>query len=224
MGLPYRPAQKKTSQITEPSQTQLAKNQISSPRWFKISMALVLLGLVFIQASYLGRHTIAHYLAKTPISIQEPALKAWTTMDQTICLWLPCQDKALKDFSAWAIEYANLEIYSANHKKKSADIGNVSNHTGLLQLQIRNQLNTFVAWPSLVISITDANDVMIAETLVAPQDWLPAEIKETWLDSGNHLTKSAAPRLEMSTNIPLALPEQAAGYRVRVTYALPQLP
>lgn len=185
-------------------------------------MATVLFGLVFIQASYLGRHSIGHYLAKTPASIQESALTAWATIDQTICQRLPCEEKALKDFSAWAIEYANLEIHPANHKKKSADIGKSSNHTGLLQLQIRNQLNTFVAWPSLVISITDANDATIAETLVAPQDWLPAEIQQAWLDSGHRLSKGAAPRLEISTNIPLALPEQAAGYRVRVTYASPK--
>ncbi len=182
-------------------------------------MALVLLGLVFFQASYLGRHTIRHYLAKTPLSIQEPALTAWTALDRTICQWLPCQEKALKDFSAWAIEYANLEIYPANHKKKATDTGKPSSHTGLLQLQIRNQLNAFVAWPSLVISITDANDVIIAEILAEPQDWLPTDIQPTGLDSDNHLSKGAAPRLEVSTNIPLALPEQAAGYRVRVTYA-----
>ncbi len=212
--MPNRPAQKKTLEITEST-----SSQISSPRWFKISMALVLLGLVFFQASYLGRHTIRHYLAKTPLSIQEPALTAWTALDQTICHWLPCQEKALKDFSAWAIEYANLEIYPANHKKKATDTGKLSSHTGLLQLQIRNQLNAFVAWPSLVISITDANDVIIAEILAEPQDWLPADIQPTGLDSGNHLSKGAAPRFEVSTNIPLALPEQAAGYRVRVTYA-----
>lgn len=212
--MPNRPAQKKTLEITEST-----SSQISSPRWFKISMALVLFGLVFFQASYLGRHTISHYLAKTPLSIQEPALTVWTALDQTICHWLPCQEKALKDFSALAIEYANLEIYPANHKKKATDTGKPSSHTGLLQLQIRNQLNAFVAWPSLVISITDANDVIIAEILAEPQDWLPADIQPTGLDSGNHLSKGAAPRFEVSTNIPLALPEQAAGYRVRVTYA-----
>ena len=212
--MPNRPAQKKTLEITEsPS------SQISSPRWFKISMAVVLLGLVLSQASYLGRHTIRHYLAKTPLSIQEPALTAWTAIDQTICQWMPCQEKALKDFSAWAIEYANLEIYPANHQKKTFDAGKSSKQTGLLQLQIRNQLNAFVAWPSLVISITDANDVIIAERLVEPQDWLPAEIPPTGLDAGDRLSKGAKPRLEVSTNIPLALPEQAAGYRVRITYA-----
>ena len=130
----------------------------------------------------------------------------------------PAKKKLSKTF-AWAIEYANLEIYPANHKKKATEAGKLSNHTGLLQLQIRNQLNALVAWPSLVISITDANDVIIAEILAEPQDWLPADIQPTGTDSGNHLTKGAPPRLEVSTNIPLALPEQAAGYRVRVTYA-----
>jgi ribosomal protein L11 methyltransferase len=182
-------------------------------------MSLLILGLVFFQASYLGRHTIRHYLAKTPLSIQEPALTAWTALDRTICQWLPCQEKALKDFSAWAIEYANLETYPANHKKKGPDTVKPSSHTGLLQLQIRNQLNAYVAWPSLVISITDANDVIIAEILAEPQDWLPANIQSTGLDSGHYFSKGATPRLEVSTNIPLALPEQAAGYRVRVTYA-----
>jgi hypothetical protein len=32
------------------------------------------------------------------------------------------------------------------------------------------------------------------------------------------LDKGATPLLEVSSNVPLALPEQAAGYRVRLSY------
>ena len=196
--MPNRPAQKKTLNSSKPP----------SPRWLKIVASLALSALVLGQVSYLGRDAIKHLIAKAPPFIQTPTEKAFSVIDKLICQLLPCQDRALSDFSAWSIEFANLEITAPSSKRQSSD------PSGILKLQIRNQLNTFIAWPAIVLSITDANDVVIAEKVLQAKDWLPSELQSDAMA----LDKGATPLLEVSSNLPLALPEQAAGYRVRLSY------
>ena len=55
---------------------------------------------------------------------------------------------------------------------------------------------------------------MIAEKVLQAKDWLPSELQSDAMA----LDKGATPLLEVSSNVPLALPEQAAGYRVRLSY------
>ncbi len=196
--MPNRSAQKKT----------LNSSKSPSPRWLKIVASLALSALVLGQVSYLGRDAIKHLIAKAPPFIQTPTEKAFSVIDKLICQLLPCQDRALSDFSAWSIEFANLEITAPSSKRQSSE------PSGILKLQIRNQLNTFIAWPAIVLSITDANDVVIAEKVLQAKDWLPSELQSDAMA----LDKGATPLLEVSSNVPLALPEQAAGYRVRLSY------
>lgn len=208
MGLSYRPAQKKTLELTESS-----PESVNSSGWLKAIVILSLSCFVLAQISYLGRNNIKHMIAKAPISIQDPALVTFTMIDQAICNLLPCEDKALSDFSAWAIEFADLEIYSSAIGERVRVNPEISAVTGLLKLQIRNKLNIAVVWPSLILSITDINDVLISETVLSPQDWLPQELQSTQSDK-----LSAMPLQEVSSNLPLSLPEKAAGYRLRLSY------
>ncbi len=170
--------------------------------------SLALSALVLGQISYLGRDAIKHLIAKAPPSIQTPSENTFSAIDELICQLLPCQDRALSDFSAWSIEFAHLEITAPSSKRQSSE------PSGILKLQIRNQLNTFIAWPAIVLSITDANDVVIAEKVLQAKDWLPSELQSDAMA----LDKGATPLLEVSSNVPLALPDQAAGYRVRLSY------
>ena len=102
MGLPYRPAQKKTLELTEGKPKRF---------WLKVLAAVLLSVLALGQISYLGRNSIQHMIAKAPLSIQGPAQIAFEAIDKAICSLLPCENSALRDFSAWAIEFADLEIY-----------------------------------------------------------------------------------------------------------------
>jgi hypothetical protein len=65
----------------------------------------------------------------------------------------------------------------------------------------------------MILSITDVNDVLISEIALSPDDWLPQEF---------HSLQSkafyAAPFQEVTSNLPLSLPEKAAGYRLRLSY------
>jgi hypothetical protein len=200
--LSNRSAQKKTPELTKSSHVVKA-----SPRWLKISTALLLVFLVFAQISYLGRNTIHHMIAKAPPNIQEPSKLVFSTIDQAICQLLPCHDEALRDFSAWSIEFAHLEIDASKDKETSSV-------AGLLKLQIRNQLNNPVIWPSVILSITDINDALIGEILLEPQDWLPKDANLSALEEVR-----ASPLQEVASNLPLSLPESAAGYRVRLSYS-----
>lgn len=204
MGLPHRPAQKKTLELTE------AKPNRS---WLKVLAALLLSILALGQISYLGRNSIQHMIAKAPLNIQGPAQIAFETIDNAICNLLPCENRALRDFSAWAIEYADLEIYSPATKDKVRVNPEASPVTGLLKLQIRNKLNIAVVWPSMILSITDVNDVLISEIALSPDDWLPQEFHSPQSKAFN-----AAPFQEVTSNLPLSLPEKAAGYRLRLSY------
>jgi len=204
LGLPYRPAQKKTLELTEVKPKRF---------WLKVLTAVLLSGLALGQISYLGRNSIHHMIAKAPLNIQGPAQIAFNTIDKAICNLLPCENNALRDFSAWAIEFADLEIYSPA-TKDNVRVNPESNPvTGLLKLQIRNKLNIPVVWPSMILSITDINDVLISEIVLSPQDWLPQELQSPPLEAIN-----AAPLQEVSSNLTLSLPEKAAGYRLRLSY------
>jgi hypothetical protein len=65
----------------------------------------------------------------------------------------------------------------------------------------------------MILSITDINDVLISEIVLSPQDWLPQELQSSQSEPSN-----AAPLQEVSSNLPLSLPEKAAGYRLRLSY------
>ena len=204
MGLPHRPAQKKTLELTE-----VKPNR----SWLKFLAALLLSILALGQISYLGRNSIQHMIAKAPLNIQGPAQITFETIDKAICNLLPCENRALRDFSAWTIEYADLEIYSPATKEKVRVNPETSPVTGLLKLQIRNKLNIAVVWPSMILSITDVNDVLISEIALSPDDWLPQEFHSPQSKAFN-----AAPFHEVTSNLPLSLPEKAAGYRLRLSY------
>ena len=162
--------------------------------------------VIALQLFHLGRHAIALQLTKTPAGIQEPLFKAYKSLDSLLCKQFTCQDMPLRDFSAWVIELANLKINAGNNQN-----ANNQTTTGILELQIRNKLPLLITWPHVLLSITDANDVVISEKLLSPKDWLPAD------DSKIIPTGSQALQ-EVASNIFLSLPHQAAGFRVRLLY------
>ena len=205
--------QKKTIE-NSPKSTELAESaELANPSKKKKSLTLigwislaVLMVAIALQLFHLGRHAIALQITKTPVGIQEPLFKAFKSLDSLLCKQLSCQDIPLRDFSAWAIELANLKINAGNNQ-------NAANQTttGMLELQIRNKLPLVITWPHVLLSITDANDAVISEKLLSPQDWLP--------EDDSRVTPNGSKALqEVSSNIFLSLPQQAAGFRVRLLY------
>ena len=158
--------------------------------------AAILSALVLLQVTYLARTSLQHLLAKW----SQPApsiLLGFQWVDRQICQQLPCRDEPVEDFSAFAIEYANLKIGAQK--------------TTTLEMQVRNKFAVSVAWPSLELSITDAADEVIAQLNVTPNQWLPSyDFKK--------LAAGAPAFAEVAVNLNLELPPEAAGYRLRLTY------
>jgi ribosomal protein L11 methyltransferase len=199
--------QKKTIK-TNPSSAESSgspqkKKSLTLIGWFSL---VVLLVVIALQLFHLSRHAIALQITKTPTSIQEPLFKAFKSLDSLLCKQFSCQNIPLRDFSAWAIELANLKINAGNNQ----NAGNQS-ATGMLELQIRNKLPLLITWPHVLLSITDANDAVISEKLLRPQDWLPEDDEKV-------TPKGSQALQEVSSNIFLSLPQQAAGFRVRLLY------
>jgi ribosomal protein L11 methyltransferase len=192
-------AQKKT--LANSSHT---AKQHRARRLLGFGLLTVLLIVVLLQGFYLSRQAIALQLSKSSPSIQASGLKIFQSMDNLLCQKLTCDDFPVREFSAWAIELANLKINPP--QARSTQI------TGVLELQIRNKLNMPVVWPHLLLTVTDANDQVLAEKLLDPQDWLPAGQENIDLKKG-----SQGPE-EISSNVYLNLPDASAGYRLRVLY------
>jgi ribosomal protein L11 methyltransferase len=196
--------QKKTIKTSATSAELLKKNKsLTSLGWISL---VVLMVVIVLQLLHLGRHAIALQLTKTPAGIQEPLFKAFKSLDSLLCKQFTCQEMPLRDFSAWAIELANLKINAGNTQNT-----NNQTTTGILELQIRNKLPLLITWPHVLLSITDANDAVISEKLLAPKDWLPVD--------DSKITPAGSQALqEVASNIFLSLPHQAAGFRVRLLY------
>ena len=191
--------QKKTVK-TSPNPADSSNNKKSLTLIGWISLAVLMVAIV-LQLFHLGRHAIALQITKTPAGIQEPLFKAFKSLDTSLCKQFACQDIPLRDFSAWAIELANLKINPGNNQTA----------TGILELQIRNKLPLSITWPHVLLSITDANDAVISEKLLNPQDWLPEDVAKV-------TPKGSQALQEVSSNIFLSLPQQSAGFRVRLLY------
>ncbi len=191
--------QKKTVK-TSPNPTDSSNNKKSLTLIGWISLAVLMVAIV-LQLFHLGRHAIALQISKAPVGIQEPLFKAFKSIDASLCKQFACQDIPLRDFSAWAIELANLKINPGNNQTA----------TGILELQIRNKLPLVITWPHVLLSITDANDAVISEKLLSPQDWLPEDVAKV-------TPKGSQALQEVSSNIFLSLPQQSAGFRVRLLY------
>jgi ribosomal protein L11 methyltransferase len=189
----------KTSENLNKSANSPKKNQfLASFGWVSLAALMV---VIVLQLLHLGRHAIALQISKAPASIQEPLFKAFKSIDASLRKQFACQDIPLRDFSAWAIELANLKINPGNNQTA----------TGILELQIRNKLPLVITWPHVMLSITDANDAVISEKLLSPQDWLPE-------DDAKMTPKGSQALQEVSSNVFLSLPQQAAGFRVRLLY------
>ncbi len=189
----------KTSENLSKSANSSKKNQfLTSFGWISLAVLMV---VIVLQLLHLGRHAIALQISKAPAGIQEPLFKAFKSIDASLCKQFACQDIPLRDFSAWAIELANLKINPGNNQTA----------TGILELQIRNKLPLVITWPHVLLSITDANDAVLSEKLLSPQDWLPEDDAKVTPNGSQGLQ-------EVSSNIFLSLPRQAAGFRVRLLY------
>ena len=130
-------------------------------------------------------------------------------IDAKLCRALGCLDRTVSDFSAWKITAAALATENAREGLKSAA------NQSLLQVEIQNRLAVAVLAPNLEISLTDAEESDIKSLEFSPQEWLP----KAWQEAHPDFLKKGVPSGEtLQLQLPISLPPNAAGYRVRVLY------
>jgi len=105
---------------------------------------------------------------------------------------------------------ANLGIEKVQKLDSSFSSGQ-----SLLQIELQNRLAVPVAIPSLELILTDADEKTITRILLSPEEWLP----KTWQSTHPDFLLAGASAGEVfKLSIPLQVPSNAAGYRLRVAY------
>jgi ribosomal protein L11 methyltransferase len=183
----------------------------------KKRVKLALLGCFFVLLLVFGEHlsrnsllpALAPRVDGTSNSFLVTAFSVLQHLDEKICRTLGCVNRPVGDFAAWKITSAALSPENAREGLKSGA------NQSILQVEIQNRLALSVLAPNLEISLTDAEEAEIKSIQLSPTEWLPAVWQESHPD---FLRTGIASGEQIQTAIPIQLPQNAAGYRVRVVY------
>ncbi|WP_255530826.1 DUF3426 domain-containing protein [Polynucleobacter sp. UB-Tiil-W10] len=179
----------------------------------KLALYAALLLLLLVFGEHLSRNSLLPMLAPqvdgTSNSFSVRAFHFLQRFDAKLCSALGCLDRAVSDFAAWKINEAALSPETAREGLKSPA------NQSVLQVEIQNRLAITVLPPNLEITLTDAEESEIKVLQFTPQEWLP----KTWQEAHPDLFNKGIPSGELlQIELPISLPPNAAGYRVRVFY------
>jgi ribosomal protein L11 methyltransferase len=204
------PANGNKVSLTDKNTEDLAPTQKKSFKFILISLFCLLL---IIFGEHLSRNSLLPSLA-TRVDGSSPAIASTAfsllqKLDEQLCRALGCINRSVSDFSAWKITSVTLSPENAREGLKNAS------NQSTLQVEIQNRLALPVLFPHLEISLTDAEEAEIKSIQFSPQEWLPS----TWRDTYPDFLKRGAPSGEIfRSELTIALPQDAAGYRVRIFY------
>ena len=169
--------------------------------------------LLLVFSEHLSRNSLLPALAPridgTSNSFAVAAFSVLQAVDEKICGVLGCVNRPVSDFAAWKITSATLSPENAREGLKSGV------NQSILQVEIQNRLALAVLPPNLEITLTDAEESEIKSIRLTPKEWLPIAWQESHLD---FLRTGIAPGELIQIQLPIPLPQNAAGYRVRVVY------
>ncbi len=181
----------------------------------RIQLALLscFLVLLLVFGEHLSRNTLLPLLAPrvdgTSNAFAVTAFTILQRVDTKLCSALGCINRPVSDFAAWKITSATLSPENAREGLKSAV------NQSILQVEIQNRVAIAVLAPNLEISLTDAEESEIKSIQLTPKEWLPI----AWQDAhSDFLRYGIAAGEQIQTELPLLLPPNAAGYRVRAFY------
>lgn len=180
---------------------------------FKVILLGLFFLLLFIVGEHLSRNSLLPALATridgTSPAIAVSAFSLLQKIDEKLCLALGCINRPVSDFAAWKITSVTLSPENAREGLKNAL------NQSLLQVEIQNRLALTVLFPHLEISLTDAEESEIKTLPFSASEWLP----NSWKDSHPDFLRQGAPSGEIfRAELLIALPQNAAGYRVRIFY------
>ena len=183
----------------------------------KKKVKLVLLALFWVLVLLFSEHmfrqtllpALAPYSDNNSNSFSQRAFSVLQHVDRQLCNALGCTDRPVSDFSAWKITAASLALNNAQEGLKNPP------KQSILQVDIQNRLTLAVLWPSLEVSLTDAEESVIQTIAFSPDQWIPSQFQELHPD----FLRTGAPGLEnIHAELVITLANQVAGYRVRLFY------
>ncbi|WP_231970652.1 DUF3426 domain-containing protein [Polynucleobacter necessarius] len=194
-----------------------AKNTDTSVPAQKKSLKLILLSLFLVLLIIFGEHLSRNFLLPalatrvdgSSYPIASSAFSLLQKLDEQLCRALGCVNRSVSDFAAWKITSVTLSPENAREGLKN-DL-----NQSVLQVELQNRLALPVLFPNLEIVLTDAEESEIKTIQFSPQEWLPT----AWQESHPDFLRQGAPSGEIfSSELLISLPQNAAGYRVRIFY------
>ena len=171
----------------EPAFVTQGRRREQSGKALRMAMAigsLALLLLLFLQVMTTFRN---------PLAAQFPQ---WKPTLVALCKFSGCQVDLPAQIEALAIEQGELQTL------KEQTFSYVS--------LLRNQSRSVQAWPSIELTLNDANDKPVLRRVIAPRDYLPANID---------VSQGFAPRSEQTIKLYFALDQlTASGYHIAIFY------
>lgn len=183
----------------------------------KLRPKLVFLSLFFLLLIAFGEHlsrnsllpTLAPRVDGTSNIVAVSAFSLLWRLDEKLCRALGCINRPVGDFDAWKITSATVAL------ENSPEAFKTPTNQSMLQVEIQNRLAIYVLWPHLEIFLTDADESELKSIQFSPKEWLPAN----WQESHPDFLREGAPAGEIiHSELPISLPQNTAGYRVRVFY------
>ena len=180
---------------------------------FKLALLVGFFLLLLIFGEHLSRNSLLPALATrvdgTSNSFAAATFSVLQRIDEKICAALGCVNRPVSDFAAWKITSATLLPENAREGLKNAA------NQSTLQVEIQNRLALAVLLPNLEVFLTDAEEAELKSMQLTPAEWLP----KSWQEAHPDFLRTGAPSGEMiQVQLPILLPPNAAGYRVRVFY------
>ncbi len=126
------------------------KNKVSkkAPRWLIVLLLLILLPLTICQSIYYFR---------TPIASQLPGIKPYLVQ---ACKWFDCKVALPKQLESLAIDDSEMRE-DANYE-----------HVLQFSITLINKANIALRYPSIELTLTDANDETIIRRTFTPHEYL----------------------------------------------------
>ena len=171
----------------EPAFVTQGRRREQSGKALRMAMAigsLALLLLLFLQVMTTFRN---------PLAAQFPQ---WKPTLVALCKLSGCQVDLPAQIEALAIEQGELQT--------------IKEQTFSYVSLLRNQSRSVQAWPSIELTLNDANDKPLLRRVIAPRDYLPANID---------VSQGFAPRSEQTIKLYFALDQlTASGYHIAIFY------
>jgi ribosomal protein L11 methyltransferase len=179
----------------------------------KLALVLILVSALGLFTMHAARDRLLPFAAPridhTPSALHLKTFTALLRADQMLCASFGCAEGAIRDFSAWKIESSALGMQTAQQASKAPA------NPSVLEVEIQNRLMMPIALPHLELTLTDTDESAVQLIVFSPEEWLPA----SWRGSHTQFERNGAPGGEsIRALIPLQLPGNAAGYRVRLFY------